>query len=528
MIGLTYSTEHYETFSKTGDKNIFEDVIDKMIIEEVSGMNESFKRAISNLPKRDKRLAILSILDKDRNLFKSIKSLITENKLSKVDHLKDVIYKIREYVKVGEVEQRKYGEVMSDLDKVVKPMVNELPDDYWTNPNLKILDNCNGTGPFPLLVIWKLMNGLKDVIKNEEERYKHIIENMIYVAELQPKNQFIWMCIADPYDEYNLNVYTGSFLDSGFDRHMKEVWNVDRFQLILGNPPYQLMDGGAKASAKPLYNLFIEKSIKICDQLLYITPSRWFAGGKGLGPFRKMMMESNKIRLINHFDDATELFGKSVEIKGGVSYFLYDNLYTGNCTLNYNEVDLNRFDVIVSNFESIPIISKFMDKKSISTICHPRSYFKIEINDKRISDSKLNDNYSKCYLSKLKGFEKWIDREKVSKVSDKYRVVTPRAATKGGGGFGNLFISYPGEFLSDSYISFFVDTESEAVSLLSYLKTKFANFLLSTRKVSQSVKGDTCKWIPIVPFDRIWTDNDIFEYFNLNESERKLISKFNI
>ena len=126
ITGMTYSVANYEEFKRTGNQNIFEEIIDKMVLDGIEGINESFKRAISKLPRSEKRLAILSVLDKDRNLFKNIKSLIKGNHLSKMDHLRDVIYKIREYVKVGEVEQKRFGEVMSDFDKVVKPMINEI------------------------------------------------------------------------------------------------------------------------------------------------------------------------------------------------------------------------------------------------------------------------------------------------------------------------------------------------------------------------------------------------------------------
>jgi hypothetical protein len=318
-------------------------------------MNDSFRSAISTLSRDKKRMAILSLLDKDRNLFKRIKAL-TDKGINKMDHIKDVILMLREYVKVGEVEKKKFGEVMSPLE-LVKEMLSTLPEDVWTNPNLKWLDPANGTGPFPVMVIYKLMNGLKDWEPDDEKRYKHIVENMIYVCELQPKNMFLYMCAVDPFDKYKLNVYTGSFLEEVFDYHMKEVWKLDKFHVCVGNPPYQEMDGGAKASARPIYNLFTEKSIKFCEKTIFITPSRWFAGGKGLDSFRNMMMNSNKISLINHFDDASKIFGNSVEIKGGVSYFLYDNSYIGNCKLNGNNIILNKFDVVVSKFESFPFVS---------------------------------------------------------------------------------------------------------------------------------------------------------------------------
>jgi len=106
MIGATYSVSHYETYNLQEDKSIFEDIIDSMVLDGVAGMNESFKSAISSLPLREKRMAILSLLDKDLNLFKRIKSLISDEKLTKVNHLKEVILMLREYVKVGEVEKK--------------------------------------------------------------------------------------------------------------------------------------------------------------------------------------------------------------------------------------------------------------------------------------------------------------------------------------------------------------------------------------------------------------------------------------
>ena len=166
-IGVTYSTEHYENYNQNGDKNYFEEIIDQMILDQVVGMNESFRNAISKLSKDKKRMAILSLLDKDRNLFKNIKALVDKD-INKMDHIKDVILMLRDYVKVGEVEKKKFGEVMTPLD-LVKEMLNTLPTEVWTNPKLKWLDPANGTGPYPIMVIYKLMIGLKDWEPDEDD-----------------------------------------------------------------------------------------------------------------------------------------------------------------------------------------------------------------------------------------------------------------------------------------------------------------------------------------------------------------------
>jgi type I restriction-modification system DNA methylase subunit len=255
ITGLTYSAEHYIHYEKHGDKNYFEEIVDKMILEGISGMNDSFREAIKALPKDKKRMTILSLLDKDLNLFKRIKAL-SDKEINRMDHIKDVILMLREYVKVGEVEKKKFGEVMTPLE-LVKEMLATLPEEVWSNPDLKWLDPANGTGPYPTMVIYKLMNGLKEWEPDDAKRYKHIVENMIYVCELQPKNMFLYLCAIDPFDTYKLNVYTGSFLDEGFDYHMKNVWGVEKFDIVMGNPPYN--DDVTSTGDNKLYLLFISK-----------------------------------------------------------------------------------------------------------------------------------------------------------------------------------------------------------------------------------------------------------------------------
>jgi hypothetical protein len=523
ITGVTYSSTHYEHYNQNGDRNYFEEVIDAMILDGISGMNDSFRNAIMSLDRDKKRMTILSLLDKDLNLFKRIKAL-TDKNIGKMDHIKDIILMLREYVKVGEVEKKKFGEVMTPLE-LVKEMLATLPEEVWSNPNLKWLDPANGTGPYPIMVIYKLMNGLTEWEPDAEKRYKHIVENMIYVCELQPKNMFLYMCAIDPFDAYKLNIYTGSFLEEGFDFHMKNVWRLDKFDICLGNPPYQEMDGGAKASAKPIYNLFTEKSIKFCEKSIFVTPSRWFAGGKGLDNFRKMMMESNKIRLINHFSDASKIFGKSVDITGGVSYFLYDKSYNGDCLLNGSIIDMNKYDIVLEP-KNYSIVDKVSEIESISSICMGRgdNTFGIQTNDIRVKSERLDNNHIKCFVSKNKGFEKWININDVKSHTNlhTYKVITAESNGEYPR-FGNKFIGSTNEVCSGSYIWFSVNNLTEAESLISYLNCKIPNYLLSLRKISQHIKPDTCKWIPLLPLDRIWTDKLISDYLNLSDAEQNLI-----
>lgn len=528
-MGITFSNG-IEVYKKNKDKNFFEGIATIEAIEESDTLSETEKSNLveienSNMEQFEKRIRIMRALDGKE--FSAEISLLVKLKLPKMEMVENIIDIFRNHYIKSNVLKKEFGEVLTPLS-MVKEMVDKIDESFWKTPydesgNIKtILDCCNGSGVFLWYVIYKLMDGLSEFITDQEDRYKFIIEKMIYACEIQKRKMHNWICSVDLYDKYDINIYRGSFLEDGFDNHMKEVWGINKFSLIVSNPPYQEMDGGAKSSAKPIYNLFTLKSIKISDKILFITPSRWFAGGKGLDTFRKYLMESNKIRLLNHFNDASKIFGNNVDITGGVSYFLFDNYYNGDCKFNNVYTNLSRYDIIVNDSKYTNLIDKFQQLKSISEISNPRSYFGIPTNFTLTENKKISNDYIKCYFSQNKGFEKWVHTKYVRNLNDRFRIATPRANGEYPK-FGNLFIVGPNECLSDSYISFYTNNIDECRSLLSYLKTDFANRLLSLRKISQTIKPDTCKWIPLVPLDREWNDKKLFEYFNLSYIERLLI-----
>ena len=306
-----------ETLEKPLDSNYFEELVDKMVLDEIPGINQEFINVINGLPRSQKRMAILSILDKDLNLFRRIKALTDQN-INKMEHIKDIILMLRKYVHVGKVEKKKFGEVMTPLE-LVKEMLSTLPEEVWSDPNLKWLDPANGTGPFPLMVIYKLMIGLKDWEPDDEKRYKHIVENMIYVCELQPKNMFLYMCAVDPFDKYNLNIYTGSFLEAGFDNHMREVWGVDKFEVVVGNPPFNspiniLTSQGTTGNF--IWDKFVLKSIKNLNEsgyLNFVHPPGWrkppFENSKTLEVWKTMSTLQILYLQMHSVSDGLRIFG---------------------------------------------------------------------------------------------------------------------------------------------------------------------------------------------------------------------------
>lgn len=528
-LGVTFS-DGLDNYKKNHRKNYFEEVVTVQAIEEDPNLSLNDKLKLidiinSNIDPFEKRLRIMRSLDKEKDFTSKI-SLILKESPPKMEMIKRILLVFRDYYKNSNILKREFGEVLTPIG-TVKDMIEKIDSDFWTSPYTKdgtikrVLDCSNGSGIFLWMVIYKFMIGLNQIIIDEEDRYKFIIENIIYACEIQKSKMFNWLCIADLYDCYDLNVYCGSYIDKGFDNHMKEVWNIDTFSLIISNPPYQESIDGNNRS-RPLYNIFIEKSIKISEMILFITPSRWLSGGFGLDNFRNMMFNRKDIKLINHFDSKIKIFD-NVDIVGGVSYFMLDRSYNGDVLFNGVYCKLNKYDIWVDP-KYHNLLDRFILSDNLSTICKSKSFW-MNFNDNELDRESNYDNIL-CYVAKQKGLRRYIKNNKLSNSSklliDKYKIFTP-AANGEKPNFGNLITGLPNESASNTYLTLYLNSKEEIDSLKSYMSTKFCNFFLSLRKNTQNIKPDTLKWIPMVPFDREWTNEKLFEYFNLSNDEIDMI-----
>jgi hypothetical protein len=445
---------------------------------------------------------------------------------SLIDKPKELLELIDGCLKPKDLEKKKFGEVYTPMDFINNNMLYDLEQYYKNKYNKNIYEDSNlrwgdttaGMGNFPVAVYLKLMEGLKPVFPVEEQRKQHIIENMMYMAELNTKNCFIIKQIFNINNQYKLNLYEGNSLEL----NMKKEWGIDKLDIIVGNPPYneELKTTGAKA----LYNKFIEYYIDKCSILTFVIPSRWFSGGKGLDTFRKNMLERTDIAYITHFENASKIFGNNVSIEGGVNYFLKDGNYNGDCLYNGSFTKLNKYDVFVDG-KYHTIIDKLVNYTSITTLYLGR-YFGVESNDKRLKNEKTEDNI-KCFVSQQKGFEKYVDKKEIKKEYNFWKIITAEA-NGGKGCFGNTFIGNTEEIHTGSYISFKINDENEAKSLLSYMKCRLPNFMLSLCKNSQHINENVCKWVPIPPLDREWNDENIYQYFQLTTENIELIQNTNI
>lgn len=520
------------------------DSIEKLVLgrfedpDRRASVQRSINGARTDLSKRQKLLTLMEkdgtqtvkdarVLGDIKRLMKTFDPYGTGFSLVK-DHLAPLVEHLREYVRVGEVEKKEHGEVMTPI-WLVEDMLDKLPERVWSDPSLKWLDPCNGCGVFPSVVVSRLMNGLQNAIPDQVERYRHIVESMIHVCDIQAKNCFLHMVAFDPKDLFDMNVYCGSFLDEGFDKFAKEAWGVDKFDIIVGNPPYQEMTDGHGAQARALYNKFSEKAFAISSSTLFVTPSRWFAGGMGLGDFREKMLNSKKIKLIRHFPEdfrrnGEKIFGNNVEIKGGVSYFLQDNNYSGPCVYNGSMVDLSKYDILIQDSRLAGIVDKVKNLPSLAELAKSRSYFGISTNEKALADTQTPADII-CYTSKKNGYQKYIAKSRINKKYDYYKVLVTAAAHGGWSGVSNVVVASQDEVCNFAYMHFSVESKAAAESLASFLRTRLANVLVSCRKPTQDLKPSTFNWVPLLPLNRTWDDASVYDYLDLTEKEIALIEK---
>lgn len=231
---------------------------------------------------------------------------LKNEQLNKQEYITQVKLIIESYIKTSKINNKKFGEVFTPIF-LVEEMLDKLPIEVWSNPNLKWLDPCNGFGTFYTVVIERLMKGLEDFEPNIELRYKHIINNMIYACELQEdkKNMFkyIFECV---------NIYNGSYLDGGFDKQM-ELWNINKFDIIVQNPPYNTSPVNGKTQA--LWNKFVLKTIEQLVEggyMVAVHPAGWRDVDGKYKPIQNILKSKQLLYLeVHNLKDGLKTFGAS-------------------------------------------------------------------------------------------------------------------------------------------------------------------------------------------------------------------------
>lgn len=465
---------------------------------------------------------------------------------------------------------------------IVNQMLDMLPVELWSNPDTTFLDPACKTGIFLREIAKRLMDGLKEKIPNKEERANHIFFKQLFgiaITELtgllsrrsvyctKKANGKYSICSEFENEQGNI-LYTrlshtwekgrcrfcgasqevydrGDELESHayqfiHTNHPEKIFNM-RFDVIIGNPPYQLSDGGNGASAKPIYHLFIEKAKQIKPTYLcMIIPARWFAGGKGLDEFRNIMLNDSQIRYIKDYVNAKDCFPNN-SISGGVCYFLWKINSKGLCdfTTVFNGIEnrqyrkLNEFAVFVRYNDAVDIIHKVESNKftPLSSTILSRNPFGIPSYER--GSNKCEKDNLRLISSQGVGF---IDKNRVlvnHEYIGYYKVMISKVTCEHAGEpnkdgkvkiLSSVKVLEKNDVCTDSYLIIGKFTqENHADNLCGYLKTRFVRFLLLQAISSINLSKDKFQFVPLQDFSEPWTDEKLYKKYNLTAEEISFI-----
>lgn len=453
----------------------------------------------------------------------------------------------------------------------------------WADKTVRFLDPCTKSGVFLREITSRLTEGLKAEIPDLQERVDHIVTQQVFGIAITHLTSLLARrsvycskhangehSIAKSFasDEGNiwfqrtehrwvnskctycgasqetldrgegLETYAYGFIHSdSIKTRVAEIFGeAMQFDVIIGNPPYQLSDGGYGTSAAPIYQLFVEKALELEPRFaVFVTPSRWMAGGKGLDKYRQRMLSDKRMRSLVDYPKLYEGF-PGVKIRGGISYFLWDRDHnepcevqtvwdgepTGPAVARY----LDAYDILVRRNEAVPILEKVRAKgePTLDLRVSSRKPFGLATNFKgKLSEAGLNEPI-RLFENQRTG---WVEREAIptnSEWIDDWKVLM--TAVQGTSAavetkfLRKPIIAEPGTACTETYlVAGRFDTEAEANNYAKYLRTRFVRFLVSLRKSTQHATRDVYSFIPDLPLDQEWTDAKLYKRYGLTKEE---------
>lgn len=474
--------------------------------------------------------------------------------------------------------------------RVVNAVLDLLPEEVWADPTLRWLDPGAKTGVFPREITKRIMVGLATVIPDEDARLHHILTEMVFAIATEEITGMMTRrslyCSKDATTSFSVAQFATP-AGNVWHKRVKHSWDSEgkctecrgtkaqllvpgrdnkaygfihadgrkqidkemdmKFDVIVGNPPYQMEADAEGQNVVPLYDTFVREAINLNPRYLaMIIPSRWLAGGKWLDGFRDQMLSDQRLRKMVDYPNAGELF-PGVEIKGGVMYFLWDRDHPGTCetrmcrgedVIGPTERQLDEFDIFVRDARALPILEKVLgaEGKPLADLVSTRDPFgpALSSNFKGFrKDDKVRPGDLKLYMNHgPQRVEKWVDPAHVTRnhaVIDKWKVFIPNAGSDGGQRLPDVvlgvpIVAEPSAVCTLTYL--FIgpfETEEEARSVDSYIHTRFARFLVSLRKISQHTTRSSYNWVPQQSWDRTWTDAELYEMYDITREEQAYI-----
>lgn len=472
----------------------------------------------------------------------------------------------------------------------------------WADKTVKFLDPCTKSGVFLREITSRLTEGLADEIPDLQERVNHILTRQVYGIGITHLTSLLArrsvycskyangrFSIAQGFENEAGNIWferlehtwvkgkctfcgaSQSTLDRGTEMEthayafihtdniktrMAELFGGDmQFDVIIGNPPYQLSDSGYGTSAAPIYQLFVEQAKELEPRYLsMIIPARWFSGGKGLDDFRQSMLADDRLRSIDDYLTASDVF-PGVGLKGGVCYFLWDRENPGQCrvTTHFKDWPISTavrslqeegVDVFIRFNDGLSILKKVVavekngteslslpENKRFDQLVSSRKPFGLPTKFK--GKTAKGDGDILVYRNSGTGY---VARDSIltaTDLIDTWKVYVGRAAP----GTGNKdtyphkilstpFIGEPNTVSSETYLCIGpFDSKAEAESVLSYLSCRLTRLLILLHKPSQDTSRKVYKFVPTQEWNRIWTDEDLYAKYGITDSEIAFIEK---
>ncbi len=474
--------------------------------------------------------------------------------------------------------------------------------DIWADKTVKFLDPCTKSGVFLREITRRLTQGLAAEMPNLEERVDHILTKQLFGIGITHLTSLLARrsvycskhaagehSIAKGFASDNGNIWfervehtwangkctfcgaSQTTLDRGAElethayafihtddikTRITELFGGDmQFDVVIGNPPYQLNDGGYGTSAAPIYQLFVNQAKALEPRYLsMIIPSRWFAGGKGLDEFRESMLTDNRLRSIDDFLSAADVF-PGVGLKGGVCYFLWDRDNPGLCRVSthFNDWPVsiairplieNGVDVFLRFNEGLSILKKIVevengqtdslslpDGRRFDVLVSSRKPFALDTTFKGRKTKRADDLL--VYQNGGIGYIARNDVHSGTELIDRWKIYIGRAAP----GTGNRdtyphrilstpFVGEPGSLCSETYLCIGpFCSKMEAESALSYISCRLTRLLILLHKPSQDTTRKVYLFVPKQTWNKKWTDDDLYSKYGISKSEIEFIEK---
>lgn len=457
--------------------------------------------------------------------------------------------------------------------QLVNQILDLLPEELWSDPDATFLDPGCKSGVFLREMAKRLDKGLEPQMPDRQARMNHIFKNQLFglaITELTAllsrrsvycsKTANGKYSVCEEFDDVGGNIhfervehtwekgrckYCGAN-EANYERggeleshaytfihtdNPEKIFNM-KFDVIIGNPPYQLDTGGVGKQATPIYPDFVYQAMKLNPRYLsMIIPARWFAGGMALTKFRDEMLSDKRIRQLADFPIASEVF-PGVKIIGGICYFLWDRENQGACTVSTfmsgaedsMERDLKQFDTFVRFNKAVPILEKVLSKKfpTLDSQVSGAQPFGLPTTVRPSGKGRVV-----LYANRSVGK---IERSAITAgagLINKWKVLTSLGYGEGGEAreyprmiMGKPIIAAPQSACAMTYlVAGAFDTEKEASNFAEYLRTRFLRFLVGLRKNTQHVTKDRFCFAPILTMKKKWTDEKLYDFFGLTKAE---------